>query len=412
MQLHKYKHHGWIIWFIVAFFYFYEYILRSAPSIMIKQLEQYLHVNNLAIAAIIGAFYYSYAPLQLVAGSLMDKFGGKKILPFAVLLCAIGCFLFIVQDSTVMLIGRLLIGAGSAFAFVGIIYVATNWIDKSHHGLVFGLTQAMGMIGGIAGQAILVRTTTESNWPNDWIALAIIGVILTVILLFIIPKRPAALTKAAHKKGRLFKNYLPFIKNYRCWFISLSGGFIFIPTTVFAMLWGVPYLEKAYLLSSQDAATLCSLVLFGWVFGSPLAGIISDKMQSFKATILISYIGVLVVFSLIIYTPLFSNLIILGIAMFLLGLFSGAQILVFAVTKNHTPEHAKGTSIGACNFLVFITTAILIPLSGIIMRLLNDQEIQYFSAHDFEASFIYIIICIIIAIILAFFALLATSKAE
>lgn len=104
--------------------------------------------------------------------------------------------LFIVQDSTVMLIGRLLIGAGSAFAFVGIIYVATNWIDKSHHGLVFGLTQAMGMIGGIAGQAILVRTTTESNWPNDWIALAIIGVILTVILLFIIPKRPAALTKS------------------------------------------------------------------------------------------------------------------------------------------------------------------------------------------------------------------------
>ena len=100
----------------------------------------------------------------------------------------------------------------------------------------------------------------------------------------------------------------------------------------------------------------------------------------------------------------------LGIAMFLLGLFSGAQILVFAVTKHYTPEHAKGTSIGACNFLVFITTAILIPLSGIIMRLFNNQEIQHFSAHDFEASFIYIIICIIIAILLAFFALLTTPQ--
>ncbi|MCL9779829.1 MFS transporter [Vibrio sp. S4M6] len=402
----KYYRLGWFIWFIVALFYFYEYILRSAPSIMLSQLEHFLNTDNAAMAVILGSFYYSYAPLQLVAGSMMDKFGGKKVLPFAALLCAVGSFLFIVQSDTVMLVGRMLTGAGAAFAFVGVTYVATNWIDEKHHGLIFGLTQAMGMLGGIVGEAVLVRTISNTNWADSWVIQAVMGIILAALLFTIIPLRPKKLLESVQNNSRVLSNYLPFLKNYRCWFIALSGGFIFIPTTVFAMLWGVPFIQTTYHLSHTSAATICSLVLLGWVFGSPLSGLITDRLKSYKGTILTGYVLVLILFSIIVYAPwLLTNIVLLGAAMFLLGLFSGTQILVFAVNKLYTPEYTKGTTIGMTNFLVFITTAILIPLSGQFMHLFKHHHIQNVTTHEYQLSFIYTIVCIVIAIALAAFGL-------
>ena len=120
---------AWGIWFLAALFYFYEYILRTAPSVMLPELSAYFSISHAGLGFLIGAYFYLYAPLQIVAGITIDVFGEKRILPMAVIMCLVGSFLFILPHYYTALIGRLLIGAGSAFGFVAIIYVATNWID-------------------------------------------------------------------------------------------------------------------------------------------------------------------------------------------------------------------------------------------------------------------------------------------
>src|SRR5205809_4198857 len=77
-------------WLLVAVYYFYQYALRSAPSVMMPQLSEAFGVNALGIAAIVGMFYYGYSPFSLLAGTAIDRFGARRIIPIGAALVGIG----------------------------------------------------------------------------------------------------------------------------------------------------------------------------------------------------------------------------------------------------------------------------------------------------------------------------------
>lgn len=66
-------------WVLTAVYYFYQYALRSAPSVMVPQLSEAFGVSTLGVASIAGLFYYGYSPFSLVAGAAMDRLGPRKV---------------------------------------------------------------------------------------------------------------------------------------------------------------------------------------------------------------------------------------------------------------------------------------------------------------------------------------------
>src|SRR5262245_14237245 len=103
-------------WLLVAVYYFYQYALRSAPSVMIPQLSEAFGVSALGVSAIVGMFYYGYSPFSLVAGAAIDRFGARRIIPIGAALVGIGALLFGSGNVTAANIGRFLQGAGGVFA--------------------------------------------------------------------------------------------------------------------------------------------------------------------------------------------------------------------------------------------------------------------------------------------------------
>src|SRR5436190_7703948 len=93
-------------WLLVAVYYFYQYALRSAPSVMMPQLTEAFGVNTLGVATIVGMFYYGYSPFSLVAGASMDRFGAKRIIPVGAALVGVGALLFGTGNVTAANIGR------------------------------------------------------------------------------------------------------------------------------------------------------------------------------------------------------------------------------------------------------------------------------------------------------------------
>src|SRR5499425_742185 len=106
-------------WLLVAVYYFYQYALRSAPSVMMPQLTEAFHVNALGVSAIVGMFYYGYSPFSLVAGTAMDRFGAKRIIPIGAALVGVGALMFGTGSVAAANLGRFLQGAGGVFALVG-----------------------------------------------------------------------------------------------------------------------------------------------------------------------------------------------------------------------------------------------------------------------------------------------------
>src|SRR5215211_8755712 len=81
-------------WLLVVIYYFYQYALRSSPSVMMPQLTEAFAVNALGVSAIVGMFYYGYSPFSLVAGASLDRFGAKRVIPIGAAIVGIGSLMF------------------------------------------------------------------------------------------------------------------------------------------------------------------------------------------------------------------------------------------------------------------------------------------------------------------------------
>ena len=142
-------------WLLVAVYYFYQYALRSAPSVMMPQLTEAFGVNALGVSAIVGMFYYGYSPFSLVAGAAIDRFGARRIIPIGAALVGVGALLFGTGNVAAANVGRFLQGAGGVFALVGAVYLVTKNFPASMAASFIGATQMFGMAGGSAGQFLV-----------------------------------------------------------------------------------------------------------------------------------------------------------------------------------------------------------------------------------------------------------------
>src|SRR6516162_7224666 len=176
-------------WLLVAVYYFYQYALRSAPSVMMPQLTEAFGVNALGVSAIVGMFYYGYSPFSLVAGTSLDRFGAKRVVPIGAAVVGIGAILFGTGNVTFANIGRFLQGAGGAFALIGAAYLITKNFPASVAASFIGATQMFGMAGGSAGQ-FLVGPLIKSGlpWERFWVYAGIGGLIISAVLLILLPK--------------------------------------------------------------------------------------------------------------------------------------------------------------------------------------------------------------------------------
>ena len=149
---------AWSMVIICAIFYCYEYFLRISPGVMINQLMAYFHVEAREIGDIQQAYFYAYTPMQFVVGILVDRYRPKFLLPFAVLMCALGGYL---TSATHMVwfaeFGRFLQGFGSAFAFVGAMKIAAVWLPKNRFSFVAGCVTTLGFIGAMFGQVVMAK---------------------------------------------------------------------------------------------------------------------------------------------------------------------------------------------------------------------------------------------------------------
>src|SRR6476661_10030058 len=274
-----------VAWLITATYYFYQYMLRSAPAVMMPELSSAFGISSLAVASIVGLFYYGYSPFSLVAGAAMDRLGPRRLLPGAAAVVGVGALLFATGNRELASVGRFLQGAGGVFALVGAIYIATKNFPPAKAATLIGATQMFGMAGGSAGQFIVGPMIGHGlSWKTFWAIMGVIGLLVGVLLFFLIPPDEKKAQQGSFLKttSRGFKTVF---KNPQSILCGLISGLLFIPTTIFDMIWGVRYLQEAHGLEYGSAVMRSATVPFGWIIGCPLLGFISDRIGRRKPVI-------------------------------------------------------------------------------------------------------------------------------
>src|SRR5262245_20767528 len=386
-----------VAWLLTSVYYFYQYSLRSAPAVMMPQLSEAFGLTALGVASIVGLFYYGYSPFSLVAGAAMDRFGPRRLVPFAAVAVGIGAFLFASGQSQIASVGRFVQGAGGVFALVGAIYIATKNFPASQAATLIGATQMFGMAGGSAGQFVVGPMISRGlSWDKFWIGMGVAGIIIGAILFFLIPSEQTSapsggLKTVARGFGVVFRNPQSIV-------CGLISGLLFIPTTIFDMIWGVRFLQEGYGVDYASAVLRSSMVPFGWIIGCPLLGFISDSMGRRKPVIVTGGLILLATIAWALYEiPRLFPPYVIGLVA---GIASGGAMLPYTIIKEANPSELGGTATGVVNFLNFTFSALLGPVFGWILASVSGGAPQMQLGH-YRTTFTPLLIGIVIAIVFA-----------
>lgn len=389
----------------------YEFILQVAPSVMADPMMKTFAVSAEGFGVISAFYFYAYAPMQLPAGVLFDRYGPRKLMTAAITLCAFGSFFFASTESVfTAAIGRFMIGIGSAFSFIGVLVLLSRWFMPYHFAILAGVAQAMSSVGAMFGEIPLAALTESIGWRQASFLLAAIGFIMAILIWFFIQDHPSQSTqpKPTQKFRDEWLRLVEVCSNAYTWQTGAYAFTIWTPIAVFAALWGVPYLQEKYQVSVVVASGMCSMIWLGIGIGSPLLGWLSDRFNTRRLALGISAILGLVATSILLYSPSLSEGAVYAVLL-LLGLGAGGQTVSFAVVKDNNPNHLVGTASGFNNLSVLLGGAIFQPLVGVILHRSENytlvNNVHVYTTSSYQKALTVMPCCYVLSLLLVLFVI-------
>ncbi|OGT46691.1 MAG: hypothetical protein A3E82_01225 [Gammaproteobacteria bacterium RIFCSPHIGHO2_12_FULL_38_11] len=382
------------LYFIASAFLIFEMAVQVSPSVMTTQLMQHLQMSVFGLGIMSGCYFYSYTAMQIPSGILLDRFNPRFVMVSAILTCVLGCVLLGSASTMLMAcFARLLMGFGSAFAFVSVLVVTADLFSSRHFAVMTGMTQMLAALGAMSGQLPVHFLVTTLGWRNTLFVFAIIGtVIATLVFYFLHYKRIDTHTLLNNNI-----NIKAILRNKQTWFVAIYACLLWAPMSAFTSLWGVPFLKNIDHLSAANAAFFCSLMWIGLAIASPLLGFLSTRAHNRKLFLILSAGLGLFCFSIILFFKLKG--LMLAALLFLAGAACSGQALSFTVVKENNHRSVAASAIAFNNMAVVISGALFQPFVG---WLLNETG-------NYRLSLSIVLIAYLLGFLMAVFGITETA---
>ncbi|KTC71587.1 hypothetical protein Lbir_1640 [Legionella birminghamensis] len=399
---------GVLICTVGAFFYCYEFVLRIIPGALQSELSAaFGHISATTFGQLSAFYYFAYSPMQLPVGMLMDRYGPRRLLTFACICCTLGSWMF--TNTSSMLIagsGRFLVGFGSSFAFVGVLSLALRWLPRRYFSLVAGLITTLGMLGLVYGEVKITDMAVSLGLMHVLWMMIIIGGVLSVITFLVVRDGPEGHITHRQPWPEFFSNVWHVLSSPQVWLIGFVGACLYTSLSVFGELWGKTYLEQAHHLTKPEAARTVSAMFLGWAVGAPVAGYFSDVSGRRVFPLVVGAILALICISIVLYYPGLSYTS-LNVLLFLYGVFSATEIIVFIMGKENSGAKLSGTVFAAVNMIVTLGGVIFQPLVGKLLDTFGDSHVvggeHIYSIVDYQLALSVLPLSLLMVTILAFF---------
>ncbi|HWR77491.1 MAG TPA: MFS transporter [Thiobacillus sp.] len=366
---------AWLTWGLLASLYFVGYFQRVAPAVMVDELMRDFSIAATMLGNLSALYFYTYAAMQIPSGLLADAVGPRRVATAAAVVAAVGIVLFAQADSLWMAgLGRGLIGASVAVAFVACMKLAGHWFPANRFATVTGVSLLIGNLGGVLAGVPLSEAVASVGWRTAMLASAGVTLVLAIVVWWWVRDDPSERGYASHAHPEALnttamspRRSLKLVISERdTWLLFFAGGLIAAPVLTFAGLWGVPYLVQVHGLERSHAAAFTTTMLLGFAVGGPLLGALSDRIGRRK----LPYLGATLVHALGWLTFLLID-DLSATALYLLfatiGFSAGGLIIGFAFSREVNHPGAAGTVGGVVNMAVLGFAAIQQSAMGWIL---------------------------------------------
>jgi len=354
----------WHLSLIIGMRFFGLFVVMSVLSAYATDLDG---STATLVGLAVGGYALTQAALQVPFGILSDKIGRKPTILIGLLIFAAGSIIAgMAEDMTMLLVGRLLQGAGAIGAvIIAMISDHVREDERAHAMAVMGMVIALAftfamVIGPIIGGF-------GDGVPNLFYLTAGIALFSIVLLYTVVPEPPTITHSFSEDKAKVrdvFKD-----KDLLRMYIT----FLFHSSTMAITFFLIPLMLKTHyhLPLSEFWKVYLPAVFFGIIAMGP-AAVFGEKYNKGKEVFLIS-IGFIAVAFLLMG---FSDTLLLfatGVVFFFIG-FNMFEPLLQSFVSKFAKAHQKGAALGVANTFSYVGMGVGATLAG---KLFEVGDVKY-----------------------------------
>lgn len=369
----------------VSVLFIFSMFYRLSNAVIAPDLVRTFHLNAESLGVLGGAFFYSFALMQIPMGVLLDRIGPRYVMTIFGLTGALGAFVFSAADTFLLaILGRILLGAGMASVLMGSLKVFVLRFSQDKFSTLSGILISVGALGSILAASPLAWLNVNIGWRVTFVIAGFITAASALSVFFVTKDRDKELTASgnlahdADQKIPLRKLLLIILGNFSFWQIATFAFFRYGTFVALQGLWLATYLIDVKGFSPIQTGNMLVMLSIGYFAGAPIAGFLADRViRSAKITCLC-----FVAFYAMCLLPLtgiinIENPVIFGILFSMIGFFNSPGSLAFTHVKELYPVHISGTVIAATNFFVMAGGAIFTPALGMVIEGFTPEGQSY-----------------------------------
>jgi sugar phosphate permease len=406
---------AWMTWAVLTAFYCFQFFLRSSTNAFSDQIMRSFQIENTGLGVFAASYYWAYAACLIPIGIALDLYGPKRILRIGLSLCILGTMFLAGSNSFALAIfGRFLIGAGAASSFVGSLKTNRLWFSGTQIAFVTGLISSSGkMFGALSNIILPLMLPYFASWKSIIWVLVGVGCLILVLIWVVIKNGPEDEFVPQLKKGSISetltsvkKEFLSVITSRKIWMLGLYAYSMYLTLSVFAETYSNQFLRTLLKIDVQTAGKLCFLVPIGGCIGTTFLSFCSDYF-AVRRSILRWGILMTLFFSSMIFYYHDMTIELVSLCLFGFGFFSGAQVLVFAVSSESFPKHLGGMATGSVNAILMLGGSLHNPLFGMLLQRGysggKENNVPVYALSDYRWAFFSITLCLVAGFVMTFF---------
>jgi sugar phosphate permease len=283
------SHVRYTILALICFLYFLSYLDRTAISVTAPAMIKEFHFNKATMGVVFSAFATTYALLQIIGGSLGDRFGPRAVLSF---LMAMWSVFTVATGAAVnfltLFIARLLFGLGEAGGFPVSTRALSSWFPSDMRGRLQGILHACSRTGGAVSPIIVVAIVAwTGSWRYAFFILGALGVVWAVAFYLVYRNSPGDMRGINQQELDYIRGasaeapqqhtipWRQILTSIDVWLLTLAY-FAYGYTFWIYITWLPTYLTDARHISFSGLALAVTIPLAGGVPGDLVGGWLSD----------------------------------------------------------------------------------------------------------------------------------------
>ncbi|GIE77792.1 MFS transporter [Actinoplanes philippinensis] len=360
----------WAVWAAGLAAYTVAVLHRSSIGVAGLDAQERFGVGASALAVFAVLQLLVYAALQIPVGLLLDRFGSLRLVLAGAAVMASGQVLMAFTDGLGgAILARVLVGAGDAMTFISVLRLVPRWFPARRVPVLTQLTGIIGQLGQVLSAVPMAAVLAGAGWTTAFLGAAGVGVFTAIVALAALRDTPERRISGASVSWQQLGVDLGSSWRHPGTRLGLWAHFTTQFTgTVFALMWGVPFLVAGQGLSRATAGVLLTVFVVTGMLAGPVLGMLTQRHPLRRSWLVLGIVAInMTAWAVVIAWPGRAPLPLLVALVIALGLGGPGSMIGFDFARSFNPPSRLGTATGVVNVGGFVASLVTIELIGLIL---------------------------------------------